>query len=260
MARLSFNLFAGLLIASLALAKATDYCSKSLCKEGVNHIACGHDGKLSDACPSDAQLVEIDDNLKKVLVNAHNAKRNLIAGGEHDEHDPACRMATIQWDDELALLAALNVLQCDMKHDRCRNTDAFKYSGQNIAWLGYHGQANNAGLLEKAVDFWYSEVADSKMEYINKYPKNYTGPAIGHFTVMVADRNVRVGCAATTYFVEDEEYKAYLVTCNYATTNMINFPIYKRCDKAAEDCTTGTNDQYPNLCSTSEEYAVNKWF
>ncbi|XP_005186051.2 antigen 5 like allergen Cul n 1-like [Musca domestica] len=255
-----FSLFSGILFAFLSLAKATDYCSPSLCKEGVNHIACGHDGELSEVCPSDAKLVEIDDQLKEVLVNAHNAKRNLIAGGDEEKHEPACRMATIQWDDELSLLAALNVLQCDLKHDRCRNTDDFKYSGQNIAWLGYHGTANDASLLEKAVDFWYSEVADSKMDYINKYPKNYTGPAIGHFTVMVADRNVRVGCAAATYSVEGETYKAYLVTCNYATTNMINFPIYERCDKAAESCTTGANPLYPNLCSTSEEYAVNKWF
>ncbi|XP_073835068.1 venom allergen-1-like [Musca autumnalis] len=259
MAQLSFTLFFGVLVATLALTNATDYCSPSLCKEGVNHIACGHDGELSDACPSDAKLIEIDDKLQEVLVNAHNAKRNLIAGGDQEEHDPACRMATIQWDDELALLAALNVLQCDIKHDRCRNTDAFKYSGQNIAWLGYHGASNDEALLQKAVDYWYSEVKDSKMEYINKYPKNYTGPVIGHFTVMVADRNVRVGCAAATYSVPDEAYKAYLVTCNYATTNMIDFPIYNRCDKPAESCATGTNPSYPNLCSTSEEYAVNEF-
>lgn len=84
--------------------------------------------------------------------------------------------------------------------------------------------------------------------------------AIGHFTVMMADRNIRVGCAGATYTNDGERYLSYLVACNYATTNMINFPIYESCSRAAASCTTGTNPKYPNLCSASEQYAVNKWF
>lgn len=110
------------------------------------------------------------------MVNAHNAKRNLVAGGGVANHDPACRMATMQWDDELASLAALNVKQCAIAHDKCRNTNAFSYSGQNLAWMGYFGTPNNPSMLTQAVDLWYSEVADSKMEYIKAYPKNYQGP------------------------------------------------------------------------------------
>lgn len=75
---------------------------------------------------------------------------------------------------------------------------------------------------------------------------------------MMADRNIRLGCAASTY--SQQPYQAYLVACNYATTNMINFPIYKSCNKAGTSCTTGTNPKYPNLCSASEKYDVNKWF
>lgn len=76
---------------------------------------------------------------------------------------------------------------------------------------------------------------------------------------MMADRNIRVGCAASTYTKKGEP-TSYLVACNYATTNMSNFPIYEKCAKAASTCKTGKNPQYPNLCSASEEYAVNKWF
>lgn len=71
---------------------------------------------------------------------------------------------------------------------------------------------------------------------------------------MMADRNTHVGCAAATY------NNIYLLACNYATTNMIGFPIYASCSSPGSSCSTGNNPQYPNLCSTSEVYSVNKWF
>lgn len=77
---------------------------------------------------------------------------------------------------------------------------------------------------------------------------------------MMADRNTRVGCAAASYSENSVPYKIYLVACNYATTNMINFPIYASCFNAAEKCLTGTNPVYSSLCSTAETYDVNKWF
>ncbi|XP_037818682.1 antigen 5 like allergen Cul n 1-like [Lucilia sericata] len=246
------------LLCMVAAVSATDYCSNSICNNGARHIACGHSGQFAPSCPADAEMVTIDDNLKQVLVDAHNEKRNFIAGGGDARHSPACRMATMEWDDELAAIAALNVKQCQMNHDRCRNTDAFKYAGQNLAWMGFFGDVDHAEKLKESVEMWYSEVKDSQQAYIDSYPNGYSGPAIGHFTVMMADRNIRVGCAASMY--TEGGFKNYLVACNYATTNMINFPIYASCQKAGTSCTTGTNPQYPNLCSVSEEYAVNKWF
>lgn len=82
---------------------------------------------------------------------------------------------------------------------------------------------------------------------------------IGHFTVMMADRNIRVGCAAATYSPDEGELHIYLVACNYATTNVIRRPIYLKCIAVASSCISGTNLQYPNLCSKSESYDVNKW-
>ncbi|XP_065362988.1 antigen 5 like allergen Cul n 1-like [Calliphora vicina] len=244
----------------VAAVSSTDYCSNSICNNGAKHIACGHSGQFAASCPSDAQMVTITDSLKQVLVDAHNEKRNLIAGGGDANHSPACRMATMEWDDELAAIAELNVKQCQMNHDRCRNTDAFKYAGQNLAWMGFFGDVVDADKMKESVEMWFSEVKDSQQSYIDSYPNGYSGPAIGHFTVMMADRNIRVGCAASTYSPAGQPYKAYLVACNYATTNMINFPIYASCNQAGTSCTTGTNPKYPNLCSASEEYAVNKWF
>ncbi|XP_075155089.1 venom allergen-1-like [Haematobia irritans] len=245
---------------ALISVSAVDYCSPALCREGLQHIACGHSGKFAASCPPDAIMVKMSADLKSIIVNAHNEKRNWIAGGGDENHKPACRMATMQWDDELAYIASLNVRQCSMRHDMCRNTGSFKYSGQNLAWRGFFGVANHTDMLTKTVNLWYSEVKHSKMSYINKFPRLYKGPAIGHFTVMVADRNIRIGCAAATYSVMGKPYKSYLVACNYATTNVIDHPIYESCPVAGLHCTTGRNPLYPNLCSMYEKYAVNKWF
>ncbi|TMW44096.1 hypothetical protein DOY81_010824, partial [Sarcophaga bullata] len=406
------------IVATIAGVSATDYCSSSICTNGAKHIACGHSGQFPASCPSNAKMIPITDDLKKILVDTHNEKRNFIAGGGDAKLSPACRMATMEWDDELANLAALNVMQCQMAHDRCRNTDAFKYSGQNLAWFGFTGPVDHAAKLKQSVENWFSEVKDTKQSYIDSYPNGYSGPAIGHFTVMMADRNIRVGCAAVNYtndgerylsylqfsascpsnakmipitddlkkilvdthnekrnFIagggvaklspacrmatmewddelanlaalnvmqcrntdafkysgqnlawfgltgpadhaaklkqsveiwfsevkdtkqshidsfpdgysgpdighftvmmadrnirvgcaavnyknDGERYLSYLVACNYATTNMYDLPIYKSCSRAATSCTTGTNPKYPNLCSASEKYAVNKW-
>ncbi|XP_065364813.1 antigen 5 like allergen Cul n 1-like [Calliphora vicina] len=250
------NFFVLLIIvaAIVTTVLATDYCSPKICGDGVKHIACGHSGNFAASCPKDAALVHFDDKLKDVAVKAHNVKRNFIAGGGDGKHSPACRMATMEWDDELAAIAELNVKQCTMAHDKCRNTDAFSYAGQNLAWLGYMGQESDASMLQQAVDMWYSEIDDCKLEYIKAYPPNYKGPAIGHFTVMVTDRNIRVGCAAATYSEVVDDFIAFSVACNYATTNLIYYPVYASCIKAATSCTTGVNPIYPNLCSTAEVY------
>lgn len=121
-------------------------------------------------------MIPITDDYKKILVDTHNEKRNLIAGGGDAKLSPACRMATMEWDDELANLAALNVMQCKMAHDKCRNTDAFKYSGQNLAWFGFTGPVDHAAKLKQSVENWFSEVKDTKQSYIDSYPNGYSGP------------------------------------------------------------------------------------
>ncbi|XP_073831637.1 venom allergen-1-like [Musca autumnalis] len=245
--------------AIIGLAVATDYCNTSVCNKGVTHVACGSMG-FGPKCPSNAAEVPMDDNFKALILRAHNEKRNLVAGGGVNGLEPACRMATMEWDEELAYIASFNARQCQMVHDQCRNTETFKYSGQNLAYSTYSGTPNYNNLFQRLFDMWYNEVKDVKMSHINSYPAGYSGPVIGHLTVMMADRNVRVGCAAVTYATPSSSSNTFLITCNYATTNMVGFPIYANCSSTGSSCQTGSNPQYPNLCSTSEKYDVNKWF
>ncbi|XP_065365387.1 antigen 5 like allergen Cul n 1-like [Calliphora vicina] len=244
--------------AAISNITANDYCSSNLCDYG-QHVACGHNGEFSYTCPADAAMVPMTDSLKHVIVDGHNAKRNFIAGGGDVNHKPACRMATMQWDDELAYFASLNVKKCQMNHDSCSNTADFHYTGQNLAWMGYFEPLNSAAKFNEAIEMWYSEVAKSKQEYMDSFPSSQLY-SIGHFSAMMTDRNIRVGCAASTYSVPGQSYKAFLVACNYAAANMPKFPIYVKCDWPASQCSTGNNPSYPNLCSVYEQFDVNYGF
>ena len=132
--------------------------------------------KFYDTCPADAKLVTFTDAFKKLAVDTHNGFRNYCAGGNDPNHSAACRMPTMQWDDELAYLASLNVMQCKMSHDKCRNTAAYTYSGQNLAWMTFWGTPNYASMVNRSIEMWNSEIKDSKQEYIDAYPSGYSGP------------------------------------------------------------------------------------
>ncbi|XP_061397349.1 antigen 5 like allergen Cul n 1-like [Musca vetustissima] len=248
-----------LAIAGCLSLAAANYCDSTLCPAGVQHVACNHTGKFDSTCSKDAAMVQIGQTLQNIIVNVHNNKRNFIAGGKVAKFKPACRMATMRWNPELAKIASYNVRQCKMSHDKCRNTQKFKFSGQNLAWRSFTGTPNFQELTRASINAWYSEFKDTKWEHLQSHPSNYNGPAIGHFTALMGERNIAVGCAASTYSTPGVSYKTFLIACNYATTNMINNPIYNGCAKPAAKCTTGKNAKFPNLCSLKEVYNVNNW-
>lgn len=73
---------------------------------------------------------------------------------------------------------------------------------------------------------------------------------IGHFTVMVADKNNRLGCAVARY-TQAGVQKTYLAACVYSYTNLSGLPIYRK-GPVASQCVTGRNPKYPALCSVNE--------
>ncbi|XP_061402402.1 antigen 5 like allergen Cul n 1-like [Musca vetustissima] len=236
-----------------------NYCAANLCPRGVKHIACNNKGNFYASCPKDAAMVKIGPKLKNIILTNHNRKRNIIAGGRIAKFKPACRMATMRWDPQLAKIASYNVRQCKMSHDKCRNTPKYRFSGQNLAWRSFRGKLKKSKLMQAAINAWYVEYKDTKWTHIQSYPSSYKGPAIGHFTTLMGERNIAVGCAAATYSTKGVTYKTFLVACNYATTNINNNPVYRACPKAAAKCNVGVNSKFKNLCGPKETYNVNKW-
>ncbi|TDG40356.1 hypothetical protein AWZ03_013221 [Drosophila navojoa] len=236
-------------------------CATNYCQYGCNrlqNIGCNHSGHWAASCPRDSALVAFSPAEKQAILNYHNQDRNIIASGSDNRLPPACRMATMKWDDELAYLASLNVRSCKMAHDKCHNTPAFQHSGQNLAWVSYNRVLNVTDRVSACLKMWYKELSRVNKGIITSFPSNYKGPAIGHVTLMAADRNTHVGCAAATYSsTGNHHYKVFLMACNYATNNLHNVKVYDACPKPASKCTTGVNPEYKFLCSPKEAYEVN---
>lgn len=80
------------------------------------------------------------------IVAAFNEVRSEIAQGKIEHYDQAANMATIQWDDGLAANAALNVHQCEMKHDPCHTgisniiSNYFKHTLSSISFTKIYRQ------------------------------------------------------------------------------------------------------------------------
>ena len=258
--------------------KVTDYCNPNLCSAGRTHIACGNSGDFSLSCPADRQLVNFTQNDIQVILNAHNTLRNKIASGAQPGFNQAARMATMvklkekiiiskivklcsqTWSSELASLAELNVKQCEMKHDRCRSTADFRFAGQNLGMSG----ASNAfqpvqDVITNTVNDWYGEVSGASQVDINTCCTAQSGQVIGHFTQVVTDRAIKVGCASSRFTIKgegmSEGFRFTLFACNYAFTNLIGSKVYVS-GNAASGCTSGVNPSYPALCSVNENISA----
>lgn len=61
--------------------------------------------------------------------------------------------------------------------------------------------------------------------------------------------------------MDGEKFTTYYV-CDYAVTNIFEYPVYDE-GATASKCKTGTNPKYPALCSESEKYddsmLINSW-
>lgn len=208
--------------------------------------------KLSKSCPKDTIFFDLK-LYTNFIVDLHNKFRNQIAGGKIPNHLSAVRMGTVEWDWDLAYLAGLNVKTCEFDHDQCRNTVNYPYSGQNIARKSYRNKNFSLReILEKQIQAWFDEHEFSNMKEINAATNN---EEIGHFTAMIHENSIRVGCAAVEFKKLSKTY--VITTCNYSHTNILGKKIY-RSGKTASECTTGRNTKYPNLCSKNEKYNVKK--
>lgn len=181
------------------------YCDAGLCKTGVTHIGCLNKGHFGPKCTKDARVIPLDDYQRRLILHMHNHHRNTIASGRTPNFPQAARMGALQWDDELAHLALMNAMSCEIEHDKvrqlcyrwlhgnyikrlqCRNTRAYPFSGQNLAlgWLLDDHTIDWA--IRNFTSEWYIEYSDANPNIIDSFYRS-SGPAIGHFTMLVNDK------------------------------------------------------------------------
>uniref|UniRef100_F5GTY0 Venom allergen-1 n=1 Tax=Simulium guianense TaxID=445764 RepID=F5GTY0_SIMGU len=250
------------LVCALSWAHGQDvtrnYCGDELCQpEKRPHIACRNNNDFVSSCPRDRELVPMSTKRKNLLLMLHNRMRNKIALGKQKGYKQAKRMPILQWDDELAYLAELNVKTCKFEHDKCRNTMKYRSAGQNLAYSA-HGDSHKplAAQLKKMMRAFYDEQKDANMTFIEKYTNHPTpGTQIGHFTQLVSDRTTRVGCAISRYTEWNAKYqmdmKTMLLACDYSFTNIWEQKVYEA-GPTASGCKAGRHSVYKGLCKASE--------
>lgn len=112
--------------------------------------------------------------LKAQILEKHNSLRNKIALGQESRFKSARRMAQMVWNDELAQLAQLNTRQCQMSHDKCRNTAQFKFAGQNLGYMGTSGSHYDPSrVVNSVIDMWYNEHPYAEQSDIDKLSRIY---------------------------------------------------------------------------------------
>ncbi|XP_055390554.1 antigen 5 like allergen Cul n 1-like [Condylostylus longicornis] len=233
-----------ILISAICLAQETTelaqyYCDTVNC-DPQQSIACQYTSNPNMKC--NGQLRRVNRNL---IVDFFNSKRNDIALGIVPGYDQAVKMETIEWNTELEQMARYNVMTCKFGHDKCRNTDNFVQSGQNLYYQwNTNSNLNTDGVVLEGLQAWFDEYQDCDMSYIDSYHNSPN--MIGHFTIMVKEDNNRLGCALNKY--PSDGGTTYLLACNFATTNIYDEPIYISGPTASE-CPAGTNPQYYGLCA-----------
>jgi hypothetical protein len=164
-----------------------DYCEAGLCQSNKKHIGCINKGHFGHLCTADTRVIPMDDYNKRLILHMHNRHRSTIAEGRTPGYPPAVKMGALKWDDELAYLAELNAMSCEIEHDKCRNTRSFAFAGQNLAlgWLLDDHTIDWA--IRNFTSEWYIEYKDANPNVIDGFYRA-NGPAIGHFTLMVNDK------------------------------------------------------------------------
>ncbi|EDS33916.1 venom allergen [Culex quinquefasciatus] len=224
--------------------------SPSICPNGGPHVACNAPNPFGASCyGKNPQLIPMTDVMRAQILDQHNRMRSLLASGQLPGYSPAVKMPTLQWDLELQYLAEANARSCEYGHDKCRNTNWSKYVGQNIGVLRYFGfKVTKPQSVKYFIDAWFNEYVYAHA-YVDRYPQHYYGPQIGHFTQIISDRTVKIGCGMVTYQTYNGELWTHdYFVCNYSFTNIINQPSYVK-GHAGSQCSTGVSSAYPGLCN-----------
>eukprot|EP00117_Sycon_ciliatum_P016217 scpid52422/ scgid15743/ Peptidase inhibitor 16; Cysteine-rich protease inhibitor len=156
----------------------------------------------------------------QIFLNAHNTARR-------DVQPPPCKpLPEMSWDSTLARVAQDYADKCRWAHNPDPASDAggeFSSVGENL-FISTSIKPD----FESAVKAWVSEKVDYDYDTNSCRP----GKVCGHYTQVVWDSSVKVGCGAAACDAQDTYQfpfdsavfsKALIVVCNYAPAgNFIN--------------------------------------
>ncbi|KAH8371381.1 hypothetical protein KR093_007121 [Drosophila rubida] len=228
-----------------------NYCLPSLCPPLKRHIACKNNGELSKICPVDAQMLNMSEHQQNIL-NQLNQQRHLLAMGKVASLPVPEKMATLQWNDELEQLAAMNVKHCALINDVCHNTLEFRNSGQTVAMqnISTAVEVTDEELVKSNIERWWDQAKHVTPDYVESYPKDAKiNDIFRNFAVMARENNTFVGCAAIKYTKGVLQH--FLFACNYASNAVPETAIYHI---KSRGCQNGYDRYFPALCKAGEQY------
>ncbi|KAJ6633386.1 Antigen 5 like allergen Cul n 1, partial [Pseudolycoriella hygida] len=249
-----------ILLSYVVFASSQDWCNTPWCPPDT-HVGCNHDGSFHPGCRRPAAVNFTAANIEHIL-NRHNTLRSLTAVGHtlgRDGNLPtAVRMAQIRWDPTLAHLASLNARRCQVVQDRCRNTDEFNFSGQNLGTSFFLGNIGNELLINTVIDLWFNQRVNTLTSDINNIVPGRLFD-VGHFSTLVNERQTHVGCGGVFYDQDSGGFmwRVGLLACNYAFSNIGGMSVY-RTGAIGSECVLGTDDTFPGLCTLDEPINPNE--
>ncbi|XP_058825291.1 antigen 5 like allergen Cul n 1-like [Topomyia yanbarensis] len=238
-------------LAALRTAYTVNYCDRSLCPASKPHIACKDDGKLSSECPPGAKIIEMNAEMKELILDTHNKYRSTLATGGVGWLPKAAAMPTLTWDDDLAETAQVNANRCVRGHDVCHNTDKYKNSGQNLNFFATSADTIDVkDQVPKLIGSWWDERHDVHKNMVKTMYDPGKGTMVFHFAVLAGDKVNKIGCAITQWKPPGGWIQIYLV-CNYSFNDFVGLPIYVSGEPCSK-CQKGCNPKYAGLCNEDE--------
>merc|ERR1712098_101059 len=222
----------------------------SYCGISDQHTMC----KFKTAAPGcDPSEFGLSDNLQDVLVDKLNKERRIIATGNSVNSLPvATNMRKISWDDELARIAQMWAMQCEMELDYVRIAWIDKAQvkfGQNIARFEFSSHLDlSENRVKKLIDYWANSYDVEVVNLIDSFQFKASENEYNHnyFTQMAWALTDRIGCGYAIYKEDGKDEETSVFVCNFAAEgNLKNQPVYKK-GPACGDCGQGYECE-PNL-------------
>ncbi|XP_036674524.3 tabinhibitin 2-like [Drosophila suzukii] len=229
------------------------YCDLPYC--GINNIVC-QKANYSFICRRSTRLVDLSSTQKDTLLHRVNDFRNRAAKGLTRTLYPAGRMVRISWSDELEYFAKMDVMSCMPTPRPCMTSPNFPNIGSIFDTDGYMGPKQKSfGRIMNMVSKWTKEGRFVTRQQTIFLKDRSDQRSVFRPALLMADRNTHMGCAAVKFSYQRFNY-LYL-SCTFATVNILEAPIYRVAKNPGVFCKERDED-YKNLCSTSEEYPENK--